>query len=135
MKTGDALTLEPDSKPAFIVLDAPCSCSGTWNRKPESKWRLTWPKLDGFALTQKRLLERALTLCDSGSFVLYITCSLFKQENENVIAEVLAKNPDCVEMPLDFKSKEFRKGRPWGMYILPVNAWLDGFYCALIMKK
>ena len=135
MKTGDALSLEPDSKPDFVVLDAPCSCSGTWNRKPESKWRLTWPKLDAFALTQKKLLERALTLCDSGSFVLYITCSLFKQENENVIAEVLAKNPDCVEMPLDFKNKEFRKGRPWGMYILPVNAWLDGFYCALIMKK
>ena len=138
MKTGDALTLEPESKPAFIILDAPCSCSGTWNRKPESKWRLNWPKLDNFAMTQKKLLERALSLCDSGSFVLYITCSLFRQENENVIAEVLAGNHDCVEMPLDFnftRHKEFRRGRPYGMYILPVNAWLDGFYCALIMKK
>ena len=67
--------------------------------------------------------------------MLYITCSLLKSENESVVAEVLAKNPDCVEMPLESRNKEFRKGRPFGLYILPVNQWLDGFYCALIMKR
>ena len=137
LKTGDALTLEPDNMPLFIVLDAPCSCSGTWNRKPESKWRLDWKKLDAFADTQKKLLERALTLCRSGGHVLYITCSLLKHENENVIAEVLACHSECTEISslIDMKGNAFRRGKPYGFYIMPCNSWLDGFYCSLIMKR
>ena len=137
LKTGDALTLEPENMPAFIVLDAPCSGSGTWNRKPESKWRLDWKKFDSLVITQKNLLERALNLCGSGGHVLYITCSLLKQENENVIAEVLANHSDCVEVSnlIDLNGNAFRKGKPYGLYILPSNSWLDGFYCSLIMKR
>ena len=137
LKTGDALTLEPEETPSFIMLDAPCSGSGTWNRKPESKWRLDWKKLDALVITQKKLLERALTLCKSGGHVLYITCSLLKQENENVIAEVLANHSDCTEIStlIDLKGNVFRRGKPYGLYILPLNSWLDGFYCSLIMKR
>ena len=137
LKTGDALTLEPENIPSFVVLDAPCSCSGTWNRKPESKWRLDWKKLDALVITQKKLLERALSLCKSGGHVLYITCSLLKQENENVVAEVLANHSDCTEIStlIDVKGNEFRRGKPYGLYIMPLNSWLDGFYCSLIMKR
>ena len=137
LKTGDALTIEPENMPAFIVLDAPCSGSGTWNRKPESKWRLDWKKFDSLVSTQKNLLERALNLCEPGGHVLYITCSLLKQENENVIAEVLAKHSECTEIStlIDAKGNAFRKGKPYGLYILPCNSWLDGFYCSLIMKR
>ena len=137
LKAGDALTLEPEHVPSFIMLDAPCSGSGTWNRKPESKWHLDWKKLDALVITQKKLLERALTLCKSGGHVLYITCSLLKQENENVIAEVLANHSDCTEIStlIDLKGNTFRRGKPYGVYILPLNSWLDGFYCSLIMKR
>lgn len=137
LRTGDALTLEPESMPSFVVLDVPCSCSGTWNRKPESKWRLDWKKLDTFAIIQKKLLERAINLCSSGGHVLYITCSLLKHENENVIAEVLASHSECTEISslIDMKGNAFRRGKPYGLYILPCNSWLDGFYCSLIMKR
>ena len=139
LKPGNALNLEPDEseKISFIMLDAPCSGSGTWNRKPESKWRLDWQKFDSLVEMQKKLLERALTLCESGGYILYITCSLLRQENENVIAEVLTSHPEATEISslIDWKGNEFKKGKPYGIYIWPSNPWLDGFYCSLIMKK
>ena len=138
MKIGDALNLEPfDEKISFVVLDAPCSCSGTWNRKPESKWRLDRKKLNAYSQTQKKLLERAVNLCGKGGYILYITCSLLKQENENVIAEVLAKYPELAEVSslINWNGNSFKKGKPYGIYILPVNSWLDGFYCSLILKR
>ena len=137
-KVGNALTLESENKFSFIMLDAPCSCSGTWNRKPESKWRLDWKKFDNLVMTQKKLLERAINLCENGGNILYITCSLLKQENEFVVAEILSKYPDCTEISslIDWNDKKvFRRGKPYGIYILPCNSWLDGFYCSLIMKK
>ena len=137
MKNGNALSLEADETPSFVVLDAPCSCSGTWNRKPESKWRLTWDKLDSMVITQKKLLNRAVSLCKPGGYVLYITCSLLKQENESVIAETLSGHTECAEVSglIDWRGEFFRRGKPYGIYILPGNSWLDGFYCSLILKR
>lgn len=143
LKNGDALIIEPDETPSFIMLDAPCTGSGTWNRKPESKWQLTWKKFDFIVETQKKLLDRALTLIKSGGHVLYITCSLLRQENENVIAETLMNHKDCAEvsgmasasLAINFNNPAFRKGKPYGFYIMPCNSWLDGFYVSLIMKK
>ena len=137
LKIGDALAIEPGSTPSFIMLDAPCTGSGTWNRKPESKWRLDWKKFDATVATQKKLLERAVNLCASGGNILYITCSLLRQENENVIAEILTAHQECAEISgmINFKGAAFKKGRPYGLYIMPCNSWLDGFYCSLIMKR
>ena len=137
LRVGNALILEPENSPSFVVLDAPCSGSGTWNRKPESKWRLSWDKFDATVSTQKKLLHRAVSLCESGGYILYITCSLLKQENENVVAEVLTANPECAEVSslVDWRGEMFRRGKPYGIYILPGNAWLDGFYCSLILKR
>ncbi|MBR1485715.1 MAG: RsmB/NOP family class I SAM-dependent RNA methyltransferase [Synergistaceae bacterium] len=138
LKIGDALELTPDETPSFIILDAPCSGSGTWNRKPESKWQLSWKKFDAITETQKKLLDRALNLIKSGGYVLYVTCSLLRQENENVVAEALAAHKDCVEvskMINNFTGNAFKKGKPYGFYIMPCNSWLDGFYVSLIMKK
>ena len=137
LRVGNALSLEPENSPSFVVLDAPCSGSGTWNRKPESKWRLSWDKFDATVSTQKKLLHRAVSLCESGGYILYITCSLLKQENENVVAEVLTANPECAEVSslVDWRGEMFRRGKPYGIYILPGNAWLDGFYCSLILKR
>ena len=137
LKHGNALELESDNKISFVMLDAPCSGSGTWTRKPESKWRLDWKKFDSLVEMQKKLLDRALNLCEAGGYVLYITCSLLRGENENVIGEALTSHPECAEVSslIDWKGNEFKKGKPYGIYIWPSNPWLDGFYCALIMKK
>ena len=137
LRVGDGVVLEPEEAPSFVVLDAPCSCSGTWTRKPESKWRLDWQKLDGLAGIQAKLLEHAVNICKPGGYVLYITCSLLKQENENIVAQALMKHQECADMSslIGWRGSMFRKGKPYGMYIWPRNAWLDGFYCSLIMRR
>ncbi|MGI6784323.1 MAG: RsmB/NOP family class I SAM-dependent RNA methyltransferase [Aminivibrio sp.] len=132
---GDALQISPARPPAMISLDAPCSGSGTWNRRPEAKWRLTPEKLDSLASLQINLLKRAVSLLAPGGIVVYSTCSLLKKENENVVAGVLSEAPDLVELSFPFTGGVFRKGRPWGTYIWPELPWLDGFYMAAIMKK
>ena len=137
IRVGDGVILVPSEAPSFVVLDAPCSCSGTWTRKPESKWRLDWQKLDGLAAIQAKLLDHAVSVCHEGGYILYITCSLLKQENENVIAQVLANHPECADVSslMGWKGSMYRRGKPYGTYILPYNSWLDGFYCALILRR
>ncbi|MGD9821480.1 MAG: RNA methyltransferase, partial [Aminobacteriaceae bacterium] len=133
--TGDALQTLPSFIPAMISLDAPCSGSGTWNRHPEAKWRLTPEKLDSLASLQINLLKRAVSLLAPGGIVVYSTCSLLKNENENVVAHVLSEEPGLVELSFPFSGPVFRKGRPWGTYMWPELPWIDGFYMAVIMKK
>jgi 16S rRNA (cytosine967-C5)-methyltransferase len=132
---GDALHTTPSFVPSMISLDAPCSGSGTWNRHPEAKWRLTPEKLDSFASLQINLLKRAVSLLAPGGIVVYSTCSLLKNENENVVAQVLSEDSGLVELSFPFSGKFFRKGRPWGTYLWPELPWIDGFYMAVIMKK
>jgi 16S rRNA (cytosine967-C5)-methyltransferase len=135
LRLGDALNLSPTEKPSVVFLDAPCSGSGTWNRKPESKWALSWVKLDKTCELQRALLKRALTLVKTGGIIIYVTCSLLRQENENVVADALNGAADCVVLDAPLAGTHVRRGRPWGTYLLPSLPWLDGFYVSVIMKK
>ena len=134
LRCGDALKLEPEEAPSLILLDAPCSGSGTWSRKPEAKWRLTWEELDRLAAAQRALLERAFALSAPRGIILYVTCSLLRGENESVMADFFEAHPECAELPARPEGPPFRRGRPWGTYIWPENPWLDGFYCAATMR-
>jgi 16S rRNA (cytosine967-C5)-methyltransferase len=135
LRVGNALTLSPLERPTLVFLDAPCSGSGTWNRKPESKWRLNWEKLDKICESQSALLRRALTLIGTGGIIIYATCSLLRQENENVVASALSEFPECVVLDVPWRGVHLRRGRPWGVYIWPNLPWLDGFYVSVIMKR
>jgi 16S rRNA (cytosine967-C5)-methyltransferase len=135
LRVGDALALTPSEKPSVVLLDAPCTGSGTWNRKPESKWRLSWEKLDKIRALQRSLLKRALTLVETGGIIIYVTCSLLRQENENIVADALSDHPGSVVLDVPWKGSHIRPGRPWGTYIWPVLPWLDGFYVSVIMKR
>lgn len=134
-KIGDALHLEPREKPGGIFLDAPCSGSGTWKRHPEGKWRLTPEKLDQMSELQALLLGRAFGLVQPGGVVVYCTCSLFRQENEQVVGRALGSGGNLVELPLDLPRGVSVKGKPYGRVVLPLLPWIDGFYLAAFMKR
>ncbi len=134
-RTGNALEMVPLSRPALIILDAPCSGSGTWARHPDGKMRLFPEKLDEMVSLQYRLLGKAIDLVEQGGSVLYSTCSLFRQENELVVAKVLERRPDIVEMPPDNTYDCLIRGRPWGNYILPLLPWVDGFFITVLTKR
>lgn len=130
---GDSLSLIPSGKIRTVILDSPCSGSGTWRRHPEAKWRLTQDELSAYSALQVRLLTRAVDLAGPGGTVLYGTCSLFREENEQVVAKVMAEHRGLVELdPPATVTARARRGRPWGYYLWPDTAWSDGFYMALL---
>jgi 16S rRNA (cytosine967-C5)-methyltransferase len=131
-RTGDAMKLEPAKRPSLVLLDAPCSGSGTWNRRPESKLKTNRSTLDGMTRLQTNLLSRACSLIEPGGVIIYSTCSLFREENESIAANALTCGARF--LPLEFRGNYTRRGSPFGTYIMPLLPWLDGFYTAVIMK-
>jgi 16S rRNA (cytosine967-C5)-methyltransferase len=132
---GNALELEPEKQPSAILLDAPCTGSGTWGRHPESKWRCTPEMLAETADMQRKLLDRAVSLVAPGGIIAYSTCSTFREENEKVVAAAMAQHPELVEIPVDRTHKLMLRGKPFGTVIWPGLPWLDGFYLALLSKR
>ncbi|MEO5946849.1 MAG: Fmu (Sun) domain-containing protein, partial [Chitinophagaceae bacterium] len=69
----------------LIIADVPCSGSGTWSRTPEQLYYFEQPKIDEYAKLQKDILKNIVKALKPGSNLLYITCSVFKKENEGAI--------------------------------------------------
>ena len=132
-KIGDALELTPNFVPDAVLVDAPCSGSGTWRRHPEGKWRLTPAELDELCELQRRLLDRAFSLVRPGGKVVYSTCSLLARENERVVRDVLSRHPEMTEAPATAEIETVP--REHGCAILPVDPWTDGFYLAVFIKQ
>ena len=69
----------------LIICDAPCSGSGTWSRTPEQLYFFDEKKIDQYAALQKKIVTNAVKSLKKDGFFLYITCSVFKKENEEVV--------------------------------------------------
>ncbi len=75
-----------------ILIDAPCSGTGTWRRNPDLKWRPL--NLDELNVTQSDLLQGAVRLLKPGGRIVYATCSILPEENERIVEQFLTQNPD-----------------------------------------
>ncbi|TMI77857.1 MAG: methyltransferase domain-containing protein [Bacteroidetes bacterium] len=69
----------------LIICDAPCTGSGTWSRTPEQLYFFDEKKIDQYALVQTRIVTNVIPQLRPGSFFVYITCSVFKRENEDIV--------------------------------------------------
>ncbi len=76
-----------------VLVDTPCSCSGTWRRNPDARWNSQPEELTEFTRLQKQLLENASGAVKPGGTLVYSTCSMFKAENQDIIEAFLAENP------------------------------------------
>lgn len=126
---ADALAapLRPGSCQA-VVLDAPCSGTGTLRRHPEIRWRLRPADLAPLAAGQRRLADAAAALLAPGGVLLYATCSLEPDENAGVLAGLpLEALPVVPELP-------FRE-LPGGGVVIPPSAEGDGFTVHLLRRK
>ncbi len=82
-----------------VLVDAPCSCSGTWRRNPDAKWTSNSAEISELQSLQGRLLENASKSVRKGGTLVYATCSIFNRENRGVVSSFLEKNPDFVLEP------------------------------------
>ncbi len=78
----------------LVLLDAPCSGSGTIRRNPIAKWRIAEDKIAGYAEQQYTILQENAPFVRSGGILVYATCSVFRQENEEVVEMFLREHPE-----------------------------------------
>jgi 16S rRNA (cytosine967-C5)-methyltransferase len=83
-----------------ILADVPCSASGVVRRHPDIKWLRRRADISGFAAQQLGILCSLWRLLEQGGKLLYTTCSVFQQENEQVITAFLAQQPDALQLPV-----------------------------------
>lgn len=125
-----------------VLVDAPCTGTGTWRRRPDTKWRLTPRNLEERVAQQQEALAEAAVFVRPGGRLLYVTCSVLPEENEAQIARFLAGNPG-------FRSEN--AGATWtGLFgavaprprsadgtsltLTPATTGTDGFFFAALLR-
>lgn len=135
LKAADAANLDTwwDGKPyERILLDAPCTGSGVVRRHPDIKWIRRRSDIAKFAAQQRRLMQGLWRCLAPGGRLLYATCSLFDEENNAIVSEFLAKQPEAMRLSTREAAGGYdndNDGR-----VLP-NDDQDGFYYALLQKR
>ena len=114
-----------------VLVDAPCSGSGTWRRNPEARWRLAPQDLERFAGTQAWLLEIAAELVRPGGRLIYVVCSLLDAEGADQVASFLAAHPDWRADP---PALPLGTPRGTGTRLTPFHDGTDGFFIARLEK-
>lgn len=91
-----------------VLLDAPCTGSGTWHRNPDGRWRLAQAELDNACKQQAELLLLAASRVRPGGWLVYATCSVFRRENSAQIQNFITERPDFKldSCPHPFSGKE-----------------------------
>ncbi len=122
-----------------ILVDAPCSGTGTLSRNPEIKWRLTPQDLDRLLAMQRTILSSALTVLAPGGRLVYATCSLEPEENEQVVESVLAASAGCRLLGREELAEELPKIAPLidargYFHTRPDLDGMDGFFAAVITR-
>jgi 16S rRNA (cytosine967-C5)-methyltransferase len=107
-----------------VLVDAPCSGSGTWRRAPHLKWTTTPETIAESAARQLKILTRLAARVRAGGRLLYATCSLSRHENEDVVARFLAAQPDYTSDP----------AHP-ARTLLPSQHDTDGFFVAALRRR
>jgi 16S rRNA (cytosine967-C5)-methyltransferase len=110
----------------LVLVDAPCSGSGTWRRNPEARWRLTPARLERLAALQSRLLDLAATLVAPGGALVYAVCSLLAAEGRDQAMAFSARSSLVVEPPPNHGG---RAAGP-GLLLTPGHDGTDGFFVA-----
>lgn len=112
-----------------VLVDAPCSGSGTWRRNPESRWRLTPNELDRLTVLQAHVLDLAVQCVRPGGSITYVTCSVFDHEGADQIAAFLARHPGWSAQSTGLPMGQ---NRGQGIRLDPYHHETDGFFIAIL---
>ena len=114
-----------------VLVDAPCSGSGTWRRNPEGRWRLTPERLDRLVELQAQLLDLAAPLVKPGGALVYATCSIIRAEGADQARNFLGRHSSWLGQDVPFEGG--RADGP-GRLLTPAHDATDGFFVARFAK-
>ena len=114
-----------------VLVDAPCSGSGTWRRNPEGRWRLTPERLDRLVALQERLLDLAAPLVKPGAALVYATCSILSREGAGQAGNFLGRHSSWIGQDVPFEGG--RADGP-GRLLTPAHDATDGFFVARFVR-
>jgi 16S rRNA (cytosine967-C5)-methyltransferase len=125
-----------------VLIDAPCSGSGSWRRKPDAKWRLTQKQLEQRLKDQRQVLEKGLKLLKPGGRLVYVTCSVLPAENTGQVAAFLTRHEDARLIPYAEQWRQTIGGEPpvsadgsaETLLMTPARHGTDGFFVAVMQK-
>lgn len=120
-----------------VIVDAPCTGTGTWRRRPDTKWRLTPEQLALRQTEQAQILKTAAQYVKPGGKLVYITCSILPQENTEQVRGFLDDNPGFTTItPSNWDDKT--SGKPhvddFGLTLTPATCKTDGFFIAILER-
>ena len=115
-----------------MLVDAPCSGTGVFARRVDARWRLQEEDIGELAALQGKLLEKGASLVKKGGRLVYATCTMEEEENEEVIARFLSRHRDFVLEPASEVI-----GKPFGDYVrtYPHRHDIDGSFAARIIHR
>ncbi|MGB9171143.1 MAG: RsmB/NOP family class I SAM-dependent RNA methyltransferase [Bradyrhizobium sp.] len=140
---GDALS-DIRSSADLVMIDAPCTGTGTWRRNPDAKWRMRPGALEIRLKDQAEVLDRAAALVKPGGRIAYITCSVLVPENGGQIRAFVARHPDFSVIPPsetvtalwdkadDFAAATLQSAE--GLLMTPRRTGTDGFFVSVLRK-
>lgn len=143
---ADLLAFEPAEMFDAVLLDAPCSSTGTVRRHPDVPWTKTPADIERLATLQRRLLDRAVGLVRPGGRILFSNCSLDPQEGERLVETFLSDTPGVVADPIKpgeaagiepfLTTQGWLRTTPAGLDLgRPEISGLDGFFAARFIRK
>lgn len=123
----------------IVLVDAPCTSSGTWRRNPDLRWNQYGPSAQDIREMQVDILDRVWPTVKKGGRLVYATCSLFKDENENQVTKFLSDHPGfkLIPAPQAWKGAGLPSPCPVeGDYLrlTPAQHKTDGFFAAILER-
>jgi 16S rRNA (cytosine967-C5)-methyltransferase len=135
---------EFEGKMDRVIVDAPCTGSGVWRRRPDAKWRLSPQMLEARLAEQRAVLDQAARLVKSGGRLIYITCSVLPPENRDQVDAFLSRHPEfsIVPWPELWEQAAFSAAPPQSadgsaetLLMTPRSFATDGFFVAMLQRK
>jgi 16S rRNA (cytosine967-C5)-methyltransferase len=129
----------------LVLIDAPCTGTGTWRRNPDAKWRIRPGALEVRLKDQVEVLNRAAALVKPGGRIAYITCSVLPPENGEQVRAFVARHPEFAVVPpsqtmtaLGDKAEDFAAAAlesPEGWLMTPRRTGTDGFFVSVLKRR
>jgi 16S rRNA (cytosine967-C5)-methyltransferase len=144
LQPGDPEALAPlAGKIDRVVVDAPCTGSGYWRRRPDAKWRLSPQMLEARLADQRAVLDQAATLVKPGGRLVYVTCSVLPRENRDQVEAFMARCPGFELLPWPGAWEEARlpaapasaDGSAETLLMTPRTFGTDGFFVGVLRRR